>query len=72
MNDDIFEKYRDAGVLAAKILRSSAQRIRIGASYLDLVESIEEQVKEEGATLAFPLNLSLNEDAAHGFLPKVM
>jgi methionyl aminopeptidase len=65
MNDDIFEKYRDAGVLAAKILRSSAQRIRIGASYLDLVESIEEQVKEEGATLAFPLNLSLNEDAAH-------
>jgi len=65
MNDDIFEKYRDAGVLAAKILRSSAQGIRIGASYLDLVESIEEQVREEGAALAFPLNLSLNEDAAH-------
>jgi methionyl aminopeptidase len=65
MNEDIFEKYRDAGVLAAKILRSSAQRIRVGASYLDLVESIEEQVKEEGAALAFPLNLSLNEDAAH-------
>jgi methionyl aminopeptidase len=65
MNDDIFEKYRDAGVLAAKILRSSAQEIRIGASYLDLVESIEEQVREEGAELAFPLNLSLNEDAAH-------
>jgi methionyl aminopeptidase len=65
MNDDIFEKYRDAGVLAAKILRSSAQGIRIGASYLDLVESIEVQVKEEGAALAFPLNLSLNEDAAH-------
>jgi methionyl aminopeptidase len=65
MNDDIFEKYRDAGVLAAKILRSSAQGIRIGASYLELVESIEEQVREEGAALAFPLNLSLNEDAAH-------
>jgi methionyl aminopeptidase len=65
MNDDIFEKYRDAGVLAAKILRSSAQGIRIGASYLDLVESIEEHVREEGAALAFPLNLSLNEDAAH-------
>jgi len=65
MNDDIFEKYRDAGVLAAKILRSSAQGIRIGASYLELVESIEAQVREEGAALAFPLNLSLNEDAAH-------
>jgi len=65
MKEDVFEKYRDAGVLAAKILRSSSQRIHIGASYLDLVESIEEQVREEGAELAFPLNLSLNEDAAH-------
>ena len=65
MKEDVFEKYRDAGVLAAKILRSCSQRIHIGASYLDLVESIEEQVKEEGAELAFPLNLSLNEDAAH-------
>jgi methionyl aminopeptidase len=65
MNDEIFEKYRDAGVLAAKILRRSAQEIRIGGSYLDLIESIEVQVEEEGAALAFPLNLSLNEDAAH-------
>jgi methionyl aminopeptidase len=65
MNDEIFEKYRDAGVLAAKILRRSAQEIRVGESYLDLVESIEVQVEEEGAALAFPLNLSLNEDAAH-------
>lgn len=65
MKDDIFEKYQDAGILAAKILRSSAQGIRIGASYLDIVESIEAQVEEEGAALAFPLNLSLNEDAAH-------
>jgi len=65
MKEDIFEKYRDAGVIAAKILRSSSQRIRVGASYLDLVELIEGQVQEEGAELAFPLNLSLNEDAAH-------
>ncbi|HET6581521.1 MAG TPA: type II methionyl aminopeptidase [Methanoregula sp.] len=65
MNEDIFEKYHDAGVLAAKILRHGAQSIRIGGSYLELVESIEEEVKEEGAELAFPLNLSLNEDAAH-------
>jgi len=65
MNEDIFEKYHDAGVLAAKILRHGAQSIRIGGSYLELVESVEEEVREEGAELAFPLNLSLNEDAAH-------
>ncbi len=65
MKDDIFEKYHDAGELAAKILSRGAKEIRIGASYLELVESIETQVQEEGAALAFPLNLSLNEDAAH-------
>lgn len=65
MKDDVFEKYRTAGALAARILREGSQGIRIGASYLELVESIETRVKDEGAALAFPLNLSLNEDAAH-------
>jgi len=65
MNDEIFENYRVAGEIASKILIRSAREIRIGVSYLEVVESIETQVKEEGAELAFPLNLSLNEDAAH-------
>ena len=65
MKDEIFEKYRDAGEIAAKILRKGAKEIREGVSYLEVVESIEVQVSEEGAALAFPLNLSLNEDAAH-------
>jgi len=59
------EKYREAGRIAAKVLREGAQVIRVGASYLDVVESVEARVREEGAGLAFPLNLSLNEDAAH-------
>ena len=65
MNDEVLEKYREAGVIASRILRDGAQKIRIGASYLDIVDSIEARVTAEGASLAFPLNLSLNEDAAH-------
>ena len=65
MKDEIFDKYREAGLIAAKILRDGAKEIRIGTAYLDIVESIESRVSEEGAALAFPLNLSLNEDAAH-------
>jgi methionyl aminopeptidase len=65
MKDEILDKYREAGLIAAKILRDGAKEIRIGTPYLDIVESIESQVCEEGAALAFPLNLSLNEDAAH-------
>jgi methionyl aminopeptidase len=65
MKDEIFDKYHQAGLIAAKILRDGAKEIRIGAPYLDIVESIESRVINEGAALAFPLNLSLNEDAAH-------
>lgn len=65
MKDEILEKYREAGHIAAKILGDGAKEIRIGSSYLDVVESIEARVMDEGAALAFPLNLSLNEDAAH-------
>jgi len=65
MNDEILDKYQEAGLIAAKILREGAREIRVGSPYLDIVESIETRVSEEGAALAFPLNLSLNEDAAH-------
>jgi len=65
VKDDVFDKYRTAGSLAARILKEGAKEIRVGASYLELVESIEARVKDDGAELAFPLNLSLNEDAAH-------
>ena len=37
---------------------------RVG-SFLELVDSVENRVRENGADLAFPLNVSLNEDAAH-------
>jgi len=65
VKEDVLEKYCTAGSLAARILREGAHEIRVGGSYLELVESIEARVKAEGAELAFPLNLSLNEDAAH-------
>jgi methionyl aminopeptidase len=65
MNDEIFDKYQEAGRIASAILKKGALQIREGESYLQLVESIEAQILDAGAELAFPLNISLNEDAAH-------
>ena len=65
MNDEILEKYQEAGKLAARILHEGAGGIRAGRSYLELVDSVEDRIRAEGADLAFPLNISLNEDAAH-------
>jgi methionyl aminopeptidase len=64
-DDEVLAYYCEAGKLAAAVLKKGAALIRNGNRVVDVVEYIEQMVEEEGAGLAFPLNLSLNEDAAH-------
>lgn len=65
MKDGEIDLYIEAGKIAAKILAQGAREIRIGVSLLSLVEKVEGMVIDAGAGLAFPLNVSRNEDAAH-------
>ncbi|MEN6609644.1 MAG: type II methionyl aminopeptidase [Methanoregulaceae archaeon] len=65
MNAEIFDEYCEAGKIAARVLRRGAERIRPGVTILEVVEFVESDIKDAGAGLAFPLNLSRNEDAAH-------
>jgi methionyl aminopeptidase len=65
MEQDVFDCYIEAGKIASRILSEGAGKIREGAGFLETVESIEAMVTDTGAGLAFPLNVSLNEDAAH-------
>jgi len=61
----VFNAYMNAGkaVVAAKKL---ARDITVpGASYLDIAEKCEAEIINNGANLAFPINMSLNEQAAH-------
>jgi len=65
MKDEVLDNYIEAGRIASVILAKGADEIRTGSSYLAVVEKIEGMVKDAGADLAFPLNVSINEDAAH-------
>jgi methionyl aminopeptidase len=65
MDDEVYDAYRKAGALARKVLRRGAGLVKEGASLLEMVEETEAMVIDEGAQLAFPLNVSLNEAAAH-------
>jgi len=65
MKDEVMDMYIEAGRIASAIREKGAGEIRVGASYLCVVEKIEGWVQDAGAGLAFPLNVSLNEDAAH-------
>jgi methionyl aminopeptidase len=65
MDDEIFDKYCQAGAFAASVIRKGAMEIRPGAPYLEVIEFIEDMASSDESGLAFPLNVSLNEDAAH-------
>jgi methionyl aminopeptidase len=65
MKDEMLEQYREAGRLAKKILLKNASLITPGASLALVTDSVCQQIEEEGAGIAFPPNLSLNEAAAH-------
>lgn len=63
--DEVIDLYLEAGRIASAVLKEGVSRILPGSSYAEAVISIEDMVLQKGAGLAFPLNLSINEDAAH-------
>jgi len=65
MIDEEIEQYLEAGRIAARTLHAGAAMVKPGRSVLEVVDGIEAMILEAGAEIAFPLNLSFNEDAAH-------
>lgn len=65
MNDDIYSAYMEAGAMAKRFREEAAGMVIPGASVLELVDTIEQAILDAGGQIAFPLNISINEDAAH-------
>ena len=65
MNDDIYSAYMEAGAMAKRFREEAAGMVVPGASVLELVDTIEQAILDAGGQIAFPLNISINEDAAH-------
>jgi methionyl aminopeptidase len=65
MSDEWIESYLSAGkaVIAAKNL--AEKLIKPGASFLEIANKCEEEIINHGCKLSFPINMSLNEIAAH-------
>ncbi len=54
-----------AGAAAKKILTAGAGRIQVGTLLCDVADFVEGMILDEGFGIAFPVNISLNESAAH-------
>ena len=69
MNDIVYEKYRRAGKIAAKVRDAGAKLVKEGANILEVVNKIESKILNDDVGVAFPVNMSINDVAAH-FSPR--
>jgi methionyl aminopeptidase len=65
MNNIIYECYREAGKIAAKVRNETLPRIKEDISLFAIAEYVEERIQDLGAKPAFPCNISINEIASH-------
>ena len=69
MNDEIYEKYHAAGQIAAYARDEGVKKIKPGVSFLEVASFVESCIIDKGAFPAFPVNIAINDLAAH-FTPK--
>ncbi|MGZ4913451.1 MAG: type II methionyl aminopeptidase [Halobacteriota archaeon] len=62
---DVLDKHREAGQILADVRSEAIKKVKVEGRLLDLADDIELAIQEKGGGVAFPVNISRNEEAAH-------
>lgn len=65
MEDEELRLWKEAGSIASKARELGAGMVEEGVTYLEVVEAVETYILEQGAEVAFPTNIAVNDVAAH-------
>lgn len=65
MDEEIVRKYLRAGEIAEKVKARALREVKPGDKILDVVTFLENYIRELGAEPAFPVNISIDNEAAH-------
>jgi len=65
MEPETLEKYLKAGSILKEVRENAVPRVKKGARLLDVANAIEAEIVEKGGKPAFPVNISINQEAAH-------
>ncbi|MCK4967417.1 MAG: type II methionyl aminopeptidase [Candidatus Aenigmarchaeota archaeon] len=65
MIDFDYDKYLLAGKILAEVRDKTKKLIQPNISLLEIAQKIESLIQEQGGQIAFPVNISINEIAAH-------
>lgn len=64
-NSNSFENYRRSGIILSNALKLTKRIVKPNVKLLSIAEQIENYIRKQGAIPAFPVNISINEIAAH-------
>jgi len=65
MDKEVYEKYLNAGKIAAKARDIGVNLIKPGKKFIEVAEEVESKILDGGASLSFPVNIAINDLAAH-------
>jgi methionyl aminopeptidase len=65
IDEEAFKKLLEAGRIGKIVREEAARKAKPGMKLIELAEYIENRIRELGGEPAFPVNLSINETAAH-------
>ncbi|WP_338729715.1 type II methionyl aminopeptidase [Haladaptatus sp. DJG-WS-42] len=70
LSSESYEKNREAGRILAQVRDEAADKVDVGVTHLEVAEFAENRIRELGGEPAFPVNISIDEEAAHA-TPKI-
>ncbi|MCK5113123.1 MAG: type II methionyl aminopeptidase, partial [Thermoplasmatales archaeon] len=65
MDKDVYEKYLSAGKIASEARDFGINLIKTGGKFIEVAEKVESKILDSGAALSFPVNIAINDLAAH-------
>lgn len=60
-----YDDYVQAGKIASRVRKEGYNMIEEGVELRKLADYLEDSIRKEGANIGFPVNLSINQEAAH-------
>ena len=60
-----YQKHREAGEILSTVMNETAEMIEVGVTQLEVAEYAEDRIDELGGAPAFPVNISVDEEASH-------
>lgn len=60
-----YQKHREAGEILSQVRAETVEKIEVGVEHAEVAAFAEQRIRDLGGTPAFPLNISIDEEAAH-------